>query len=405
LVIGTINENHAINDFGIVEPTPESETPAINTKVRLFDKIMALNYRRDTKLRANRKFSISQENIHADIAVCVNVAYALVRRILDKAEPKLIMVFDKIHDEPFTWGDPYSPLMPSESESRCLDLLCAKAINEADAMGSNRPLLTRLTQTDLYKGCPKEVRALLEAALPFPSLFSLARRPYMMLAQDQRMGWENYQAFLHTLRAVCQRMQLRKDLYDRNIKMPMQRFEAIKRLLAGIFEVYSRVLVIRVDLKYQPQHVRGVSFEQHQQHIRQVCNAAQLGRHQFKGCLGYAVRMEDAPESGLHSHWAFFFHGGQHHRDLTITRQICDWWCSAVTQGTGAAWNVNAHWHEQINAGKAKPEDCVLGMIERRDEDKVLKMVNVMDYLCHAGQDVLYKPSKNARTFLVKECG
>lgn len=339
-----------------------------------------------------------------NIAAKINTAYHFVRRVLSAEDTLPVLLFDRINDEPYAWADQQSPLLPLESERRDLELLKSQALSQAQGLATTKPLLARLKLTPVYQSCPKEVQALLEAALPLPGVFAFANSPTMADRDAKRFAWENYLAFLHQLRAVCKRMELRKTLYDRNVKMPAARFDALKRLLAGLFNAHSRLLVIRVDLKYRPKYVGDMDFLTHQRHVQKVCETAQMGKGIFKGCLGYALRMEDAPDTGLHCHVVFFFHGGLRSRDLHIAKQICSWWDDSVTLGKGLAWNVNQHWRTLVESGQRSPDDCVVGMVDRRDEARVLQMVSVMRYLCHPGQDILYKPSKTSKTFLVKEC-
>lgn len=370
----------------------------------IVDQIMALPYDRARKGSASHSWMPYRASSMPsfNMAAHINTAYHFVRRVLSADGTLPVLLYDGIHEEPYAWADDQSPLLPLESERRDLEALKAQALSQAQNFAMPKSLLARLKLTPLYQSCPKEVQALLEATLPLPGVFAFANSPTMVDRNAKRFAWENYLAFLHQLRAICKRMELRKTLYDRNVKMPAARFDALKRLLASLFDAHSRLLVVRVDLKYQPQYVGDMDFLTHQRHVQEVCETAQMGKGIFKGCLGYALRMEDAPDTGLHCHVVFFFHGGLRSRDLHIAKQICNWWNDSVTLGKGLAWNVNQHWRAQV--ASISPDDCVLGMVDRRDEERVLKMVSVMRYLCHPGQDILYKPSKTSKTFLVKEC-
>ncbi len=372
----------------------------------IVDQIMALPYDRARKGSASHSWMPyrARSMPSLNIAAKINTAYHFVRRVLSAEDTLPVLLFDRIHEDPYAWADTHSPLLPLASESRELESLKSQALEQAQGLATTKPLLARLKLTPLYQSCPKEVQALLEAALPFPGVLALANIPTMADTNTQRFAWENYLAFLHRLREICKRMELRKTLYDRNVRMPAARFDALKRLLAGLFDAHSRLLVIRVDLKYRPKYVGDMDFLTHQRHVQEVCETAQMGKGIFKGCLGYALRMEDAPDTGLHCHVVFFFHGGLRSRDLHIAKQICSWWDDSVTLGKGLAWNVNQHWRTLVESGQRSPDDCVVGMVDRRDEARVLKMASVMRYLCHPGQDILYKPSKTSKTFLVKDC-
>ena len=407
-----------MNASSIAMPSPNSNNlvAAVNQSAiwseaevtSIANKIMAMPYERASKGATNHPWTPYKARVRPrpsfHMASSINAACQFVRRVLSAEEASPVLLYDRINDDPYTWADHQSPLLPLESERKGLELLKSQALSQAEDFATAKPLLARLKLTPVYQSCPKEVQALLEAALPLPGVFAFANNPTMVDRDAKRFAWENYMAFLHKLRDVCKRMDLRKTMYDRNVKMPAARFDALKRLLASLFDAHSRLLVVRVDLKYRPKYVGDMDFLTHQKHVQKVCETAQTGKGIFEGCLGYALRMEDAPDTGLHCHLVFFFHGGLRSRDLHIAKQICSWWDDSVTLDKGLAWNVNQHWRAQVEAGSINPDDCVVGMVDRRDEARVLQMVSVMRYLCHPGQDILYKPSKTSKTFLVKEC-
>lgn len=127
--------------------------------------------------------------------------------------------------------------MPYAHEKRDLASLVLLAAEQAKVLDPKLPPAKQLAKTAVYQSCPKEVQALLEASVPLTGVFAFASRPTMADFTQKWYAWENYFQFLHNLREVCRRKQLRKDIYDRNIKMPRMRFEAIKALLARLFTV------------------------------------------------------------------------------------------------------------------------------------------------------------------------
>lgn len=370
----------------------------------LTEKILATPYLRFQKTSTPHPWPKAASKPNASLRGCVNVAYGFVRRLIDSGEISLVLVSNCINGDLYEWGDSASPLLPRSDEYRALERLKQTALAQAEAVCETQPLQARLRKTSLYQSCPKEVQAFLEAALPLAGVFIGATRPTIVFNDDRRFTWENYLEFLHKLHRICKTMELRKTLYDRNVRMPHKRFDTLKSLLARLYGSHSRLLVIRVDLKYQEAYVKDVDFATHQLHVQDVCETAQRRKGIFQGCLGFALRMEDAPDTGLHCHVVFFFDGVKHCRDLHAAMRICNWWNDTVTLGKGLAWNVNQHWRQQVETGQVSPEDCVVGMVDRCDEDRVLKMVRVMRYLCHPGQDVLYKPNKTTRTFIAKDC-
>ena len=401
-----IDQHHSILESG--SPTAiRLSSDAMPAEQRehsdIANKILAVQYQPWNKYSSKHSWSAVHPRIGRSTSGLVNTAYRFVRRILDSGEVSPVLISSHINETSINWANDINQLLPTQKEAVDLEALKCEAIGQANDLASPPLLLSRLKATALYQASPKEVQALLEASLPLPLVFRGARLPSFAFPKESRFTWEHYQTFLHSLHSICKRMELRKTLYDRNVRMPLKRFDALKELLANLFSICNRLLVIRVDLKYLEGYAANIDFATHQLHIKKVFEAARSKEGIFKGCLGFALRMEDAPDTGNHCHMAFFFDGNHRHRDLYIAKQICHWWDQTVTGKKGLAWNVNQHWRKQVEEHLVKPEDFVLGMVDRRDEERVLKMVGVMRYLCHPGQDVLYKSSKNARTFFVHE--
>lgn len=259
-------------------------------------------------------------------------------------------------------------------------------------------LLSRVKQTSIYRLATTEVKVFIEAysseSVPLSFLTNCAQaidsntsRPIML----------DYYRLLCKIVERAKVHELRKTLWDRNIRMPQKRFGQVKQLVLDCFRRYGRVLVLRIDFKYQAELAKDLTIEAMQEHLQEVMAAANARRGNFRDCLGYILRLEEGADSGFHCHAAFFFNGNKRVQDSVIAAQICKWWENHVTAGKGLAWNVNAYRHSKAEA--SKDESFAIGLVERKDEGKVVKLVEAMRYLCLAGQDVLYKPQRNLKTF------
>ena len=287
-----------------------------------------------------------------------------------------------------------------------LDVLCLFMKGaEANVTPGLTPLqkVSDLLQQPYYQAMPKEVKIFLEAAFASCFNFDANFNASYFIGASEGHAWQNYASFIDQVRAICKRNQFRKELFDRNFKLPAKRFDSVKRLVDRLFSRYSRVLVVRVDLKYKPENTDGVMFEVHNRHIKRLLLQASVKTGVFKNCIGTLLRMEETPQAGLHSHAAFFFDGNHSQNDVGLGAAICNLWESDITKGLGLGWNVNSHWRSEIDKGNKQQSDFAVGMVHANDPERVEKMVAALGYLCHAGQDVINKDQPRAHTFWVRD--
>ena len=337
-----------------------------------------------------------------------NIAYRyasqLVLRIAStKHMPALSEGFASVNFSDEIMADQTDTLALTQPELDVLGLFMKGA--EANVTPGLTPLqkVVDLLQQSYYQAMPKEVRIFLEAA--FASSFSFDAKLTASYSSPHLGGetWQRYACFIDKVRAICKRNQFRKELFDRNFKLPAKRFDSVKRLVDRLYSRYSRVLVVRIDLKYKPENTDGVMFEVHNRHIKRLLLQASLKKGVFKNCIGTLLRMEEAPQAGLHSHAAFFFDGNHSQNDVGLGAAICNLWEHDITKGLGLGWNVNSHWRSEIDKGNKHQSDFAVGMVHASDHDKVEKMIAALGYLCHAGQDVINKDQPRAHAFWVRD--
>ena len=84
------------------------------------NKIMALPYDRARKGSAGHSWMPyrARSMPRLNIAAQINTAYHFVRRVLSAEDTLPVLLFDRIHEDPYAWADTHSPLLPLASESR-----------------------------------------------------------------------------------------------------------------------------------------------------------------------------------------------------------------------------------------------------------------------------------------------
>ena len=341
------------------------------------------------------------------IRLMITVASEFVRRVA-KPNSSLPVVVARTNggSRTFKWNEESAENFPLSHEGKFLYELMQQAQEQIAQSGSfSADVIARLKSTNLYKCCPTEVRAFLEAGFLHPFDIRVISDASILSPDSNDCVWHDYLAFLLKLRKRCQDLELRKTLYDRNVREPKKRFVKLQGLLAELFLKHSRILVVRVDLKYKSEYAHDIEFAEFQSHIKEVSAAATKQKGNFEDCLAFVLRLEETPMAGLHCHAAFFYHGGRRHQDIKIAQGICLWWEQSVSSGKGLGWNVNLDWKQKSQTSPEKLAQLGIGLVDRRDEAQVVKMVETVSYLCLAGQDTLHKPARSTPVFISKRIG
>lgn len=125
----------------------------------------------------------------------------------------------------------------------------------------------------------------------------------------------------------------------------------------ALFERYSRLLVLRVDLSYQKQHSKTTQAEAKRDRERLFGNMR--SNKLFGDMVGYIWKLEHGPEKGFHYHVMFFFDGSRVREDGVLAKRIGLYWVDVVTKGRGLYYNCNAV--------KFLYKSCGIGMVDHSD--------------------------------------
>lgn len=187
-----------------------------------------------------------------------------------------------------------------------------------------------------------------------------------------------------------------------------RRMKSVKAYVDGLFSIYSKLLVIRIDLyqeKFMANELQRRCDEGWQPPDGEL-QALQINvdrllhnrRHNaiFKECVGYLIKQEYASIRGWHAHAIFFFNGQAVENDSFYSVVIGDYWRNVITDGKGAYRAANR------SENKAEYQYCGIGVIDHRNTAKRDILINkVIDYLAksdlhvrcqgYAGQKLLRK--------------
>lgn len=160
-----------------------------------------------------------------------------------------------------------------------------------------------------------------------------------------------------------------------------------------LFDIYSKMDFIRLDLSYTKEHAREASLEDINQDLTHLLNNRRTKPSIFKNMVGYIAKKEYTEDKGPHIHSLFIFDGQKVCKDEFIGEKIGKYWKNEITDGKGIYHNCNR--------AKDRYTECALGKIDHTDEAKrtVLKE-KAIAYLCKDEQSVdPIKQSGNERSF------
>lgn len=247
---------------------------------------------------------------------------------------------------------------------------------------------------------------------------------------DGRIEAEIANDFVGCLRAEGKRIGIKKKLRDweRNATENLKRLRAY---VPALFERYSKLMVIRLDLNYVKslvdeddvtelgQRLRAMAaddvkrflagddiddlMEQRETpariDIREVKkDLTRLFRNMrgktslFEHLVGYVSSIEFSRVGGYHVHLALFFDGSRVQKHEWYGDEIGKYWRDVITEGRGFAFNCNRN-------RKQYGENWAIGMVDHHDTGKREKLMQALSYMAKRDQFVYVKPSVKSNLF------
>lgn len=175
-----------------------------------------------------------------------------------------------------------------------------------------------------------------------------------------------------------------KAQFQRRQKETRQRSKDYQRYIDAWFTKLAKLIVLRIDLSYQPEHWETITFDDLNADYERLDNNARHNKI-FRGWRGHIAKIEYGLGKGLHIHMIFLFDTEykQAIRHVYLAQQIGEYWKTVVTKGRGTYWNCNADTRKYQRWGKLG-----IGPIhveEDREKIRNLKLF-VVDYLCKMDQ-------------------
>ncbi|WP_339649613.1 hypothetical protein [Halopseudomonas pelagia] len=154
----------------------------------------------------------------------------------------------------------------------------------------------------------------------------------------------------------------------------------------AVMSIYSRTMVIRVNLYYRPEAQVRQRVEHVFDHLDDLID--KHSRHPiFERLVGYIYAVEQGDRNdgrGYHIHAAYFFNGNHVRRDVLKAIEISELW-EAITRGQGYAHSCN---HDKEQYG----DKCGIGRLQRDNQSVRPNVHEAMKYLVKDGQHLRLRP-------------
>jgi len=152
----------------------------------------------------------------------------------------------------------------------------------------------------------------------------------------------------------------------------------LESYVRSLLNHYSKLLFVRVDLKYSQETSHTVTIEDFNRHMSKLRELIGNKQTCFTHLQGNAWALEQGYENGgLHCHLLLIYDGSERQSDWFIAKEVGEKW-QEITNGMGTYYN----YHSVENKQKYQVNDCLgIGMISRDNPVQVENAVCTALYL------------------------
>lgn len=165
------------------------------------------------------------------------------------------------------------------------------------------------------------------------------------------------------LREEARKSGFRKAI-DNHERAARKNADSVRRYVRSMFDRYSRLRVIRLDLTYQRKYVdtvRLVMKAEAGQPVDDPVSAEDIVKHRdmflkylreaYPALVGYVWKIEHGVYKSFHLHWIIFLNGHDAMQDEVMGKAMGEHWQNVITGRRGSYWNVNGHKDEYKKQG------------------------------------------------------
>ena len=207
-------------------------------------------------------------------------------------------------------------------------------------------------------------------------------------------SWPNIKTLsclIESIHAYTQTTDFKRRVRDRR-DQTKKNAKSIQKYANGLHQLYSRLLVVRVDFGHYGEYQHLVDIDLVYRHLDQI----RRNRHHdgfFKHLVGSAWRLEQGETKGYHIHAVYYFKGSEHQNDWYMAQQIGEGWV-AITEGLGTYHSCNT---PEAKQGYERRGILGVGMIHRNDPVACENSIKAVGYLADIEKEDQYLRMKPNR--------
>jgi hypothetical protein len=164
-------------------------------------------------------------------------------------------------------------------------------------------------------------------------------------------------------------------------------FKSAKKCVDLALEQRSRVLIIRLDLRFAK--TQNPSIDQVKKDLRTFLRHA--GRTENLNILGYIWKLEFGERRGFHYHFIFILDSRDHSQEIKLAQQIGQIWEKVI--GVEGTFH-NCHFKAVNN----QYDKLAIGRLHRHEQQKYQYLLELLRYFAKKDQFILHKNIGKERT-------
>jgi len=207
---------------------------------------------------------------------------------------------------------------------------------------------------------------------------------------------EKFNKLLELIREKGSTRQFKKTMSD-SFGKRFARFVGLADYVDALFDcVRSRLIVIRLDLKYHPEKAKEMAPGQAQEDLKHFFNNMRSKPSLFDDLVGYIWKMEYGDCGGEHFHVFLFFTNDRMQCDCVRGMEIGKYWEEVITDHRGAYFNCNSTENKNKFDRYGR---LAIGRVEYCDDQMRFNLLTPLAYICKEEQSVRAKTKKASRSY------
>ena len=196
-------------------------------------------------------------------------------------------------------------------------------------------------------------------------------------AYPYNVFWDNEKTVQFIQLLLSHEKTIRKD-YSAWRYQSHQNGKRLENNVRTLISNYSRLLFVRVDLKYIQENSHHITIRDFDFHMKKLREAIHNGDTCFTHLLRYAWSLEQGEENGgFHCHLLLIFDSSKHYQDNYLADRVGQKWRD-ITDDIGYCFVLNTREYKEALTRYGK---LGIGMIHRNNLQEVENAVNAALYL------------------------